>query len=206
MTKVTSPSPREGLRLRGKRESTESAEFMQEGESNLGEGDGLMGPRGRGNKSSQSQIQARRRRLTKLMGKGLSTGEAEIVLQREGFRGTDRVTLDRDLKDLHQRWAECNPEEFEKLREVQLRILERMEEFLLAEKIDLETAREWRAIRQDIAKLLGLNREVAPTVQVTVEAEPANMGLYNRFLHETRWVSLAKFQLIWDFIRTIEEM
>ena len=161
MTKVTSPSPHEGLRLRGKRESTESAEFMQEGESNLGEGDGLMGPRGRGNKSSQSQIQARRRRLTKLMGKGLSTGEAEIVLQREGFRGTDRVTLDRDLKALHQRWAECNPEEFEKLREVQLRILERMEEFLLAEKIDLETAREWRAIRQDIAKLLGLNREVA---------------------------------------------
>jgi hypothetical protein len=165
-----------------------------------------MGARGRGNKSSQSQIEARRRRLAKLMGKGLSTNEAEIVLQREGFRGTDRVTLDRDLKALHQRWAECNPEEFEKLREVQLRILERMEEFLLAEKIDLETAREWRAIRQDIAKLLGLNREVAPTVQVTVEAEPAKMGLYNRFLHETRWVSLAKFQLIWDFIRTIEEV
>lgn len=164
-----------------------------------------MGSRGRGNKSSQSQIQARRRRLTKLMGKGLSTGEAEIVLQREGFRGTDRVTLDRDLKALHQRWAECNPEEFEKLREVQLRILERMEEFLLAEKIDLETAREWRAIRQDIAKLLGLNREVAPTVQVTIETDPARLGLYDRFLQATRWVRLAKFQLIWDFIRSIEE-
>jgi len=164
-----------------------------------------MGARGRGNKSSQSQIQARRRRLTKLMGKGLSTGEAGIVLQREGFRGTDRVTLDRDLKALHQRWAECNPEEFEKLREVQLRILERMEEFLLAEKIDLETAREWRAIRQDIAKLLGLNREVAPTVQVTIETDPARLGLYDRFMQATRWVRLTKFQLIWDFIRSIEE-
>ncbi len=164
-----------------------------------------MGSRGRGNKSSQSQIQARRRRLTKLMSKGLSTGEAEIVLQREGFRGTDRVTLDRDLKALHQRWAECNPEEFEKLREVQLRILERMEEFLLAEKIDLETAREWRAIRQDIAKLLGLNREVAPTVQVNIETDPAKLGLYDRFMQATRWVRLAKFQLIWDFIRSIEE-
>jgi len=164
-----------------------------------------MGARGRGNKSSQSQIQARRRRLTKLMGKGLSTGEAEIVLQREGFRGTDRVTLDRDLKALHQRWAECNPEEFEKLREVQLRILERMEEFLLAEKIDLETAREWRAIRQDIAKLLGLNRELVPTVQVNIETDPARLGLYDRFLQATRWVRLAKFQLIWDFIRSIEE-
>lgn len=164
-----------------------------------------MGARGRGNKSSQSQIQTRRRRLTKLMGKGLSTGEAEIVLQREGFRGTDRVTLDRDLKALHQRWAECNPEEFEKLRQVQLRILERMEEFLLAEKIDLETAREWRAIRQDIAKLLGLNREVAPTVQVNIETDPARLGLYDRFMQATRWVPLAKFQLIWDFIRSIEE-
>jgi hypothetical protein len=164
-----------------------------------------MGSRGRGNKSSQSQIQARRRRLTKLMGKGVSTGEAEIVLQREGFRGTDRVTLDRDLKAFHQRWAECNPEEFEKLREVQLRILERMEEFLLAEKIDLETAREWRAIRQDISKLLGLNREVAPTVQVNIETDPARLGLYDRFMQATRWVRLAKFQLIWDFIRSIEE-
>src|SRR2546426_4764055 len=205
MTKVTSPSPREGLRLRGKRESTESAEFMQEGESNLGEGDGLMGPRGRGNKSSQSQIQARRRRLTKLMGKGLSTGEAEIVLQREGFRGTDRGTLDRDLKALHQRWAECNPEEVEKLREGQLRILGRMEEFLLAGKIDLETAREWRAIRQDIAKLLGLNREVAPTVQVNFETDPARLGLYDCFLQATHWVRLANFQLIWDFIRSMVE-
>jgi len=164
-----------------------------------------MGARGRGNKSSQSQIQARRRRLTKLMGKGLSTGEAEIVLRREGFRSTDRVTLDRDLKALHQRWAECNPEEFEKLREVQLRILERMEEFLLAEKIDLETAREWRAIRQDIAKLLGLNREVVPTVQLNVGTDPARLGLYDRFMQATHWVPLAKFQLIWDFIRSIEE-
>ena len=57
-----------------------------------------MGTRGRGNKSSQSQIEARRRRLAKLLAKGHSTGEAEIILQREGFRGTDRVTLDRDLK------------------------------------------------------------------------------------------------------------
>ena len=164
-----------------------------------------MGARGRGNKSSQSQIRSRRRRLAKLLAKGHSTGEAEIVLQREGFRGTDRVTLDRDLKALHQRWAECNPEEFEKLREVQLRILERMEEFLLAEKIDLETAREWRAIRQDIAKLLGLNREVAPTVQVNIETDPARLGLYDRFMQATRWVRLTKFQLIWDFIRSIEE-
>jgi len=164
-----------------------------------------MGTRGRGNKSSQSQIEARRRRLAKLLAKGHSTGEAEIILQREGFRGTDRVTLDRDLKQLHDRWAECNPEDFEKLRQVQLRILERMEEFLLAEKIDLETAREWRAIRTDIAKLLGLNREVVPTVQVNIEADPAKMGLYNRFLYETRWLPAAKYQLVWDFIRTIEE-
>jgi len=160
---------------------------------------------GRGNKSSQSQIEARRRRLAKLLAKGHSTGEAEIILQREGFRGTDRVTLDRDLKQLHDRWAECNPEDFEKLRQVQLRILERMEEFLLAEKVDLETAREWRAIRTDIAKLLGLNREVVPTVQVNIEADPAKMGLYNRFLYETRWLATAKYQLVWDFIRTIEE-
>ena len=164
-----------------------------------------MGARGRGNKTSRSHIQARRRRLAKLMDKGLSTSEAEIVLQREGFRGTDRVTLDRDLKQLHHKWAQCNPEEFEKLRQVQLRILERMEEFLLAEKIDLETAREWRAIRQDIAKLLGLNREVAPTVQVNFETDPARLGLYDRFMQATHWVPLAKFQLIWDFIRSIEE-
>src|SRR5438477_11515051 len=70
-----------------------------------------MGARGRGNKSSQSQIQARRRRLAELMGKGLSAGEAEIVLQGEGFCGADQVTLDRDLKALHQRRAECNPDE-----------------------------------------------------------------------------------------------
>ena len=114
--------------------------------------------RGRGNKSSRTQIRARRSRLAELLAQGVSTGEAEIILQREGFRATDRVTLDRDLKQLHAKWAECNPEDFEKLRQVQLKILEGMEEFLLAEKIDLDTAREWRAIRTDIAKLLGLTR------------------------------------------------
>ena len=49
--------------------------------------------RGRGNKSARTQIQARRRRLAKLLAKGVSTGEAEIILQREGFRATDRVTI-----------------------------------------------------------------------------------------------------------------
>jgi hypothetical protein len=44
-----------------------------------------------------------------------------IILQAEGFRATDRVTLDRDLKQLHAKWAECNPEDFEKLRQVQLK-------------------------------------------------------------------------------------
>ena len=161
--------------------------------------------RGRGNKSSRTQIRARRSRLAELLGQGVSTGEAEIILQREGFRATDRVTLDRDLKQLHAKWAECNPEDFEKLRQVQLKILEGMEEFLLAEKIDLDTAREWRAIRTDIAKLLGLNREVVPNVEVNITVDSARMGLYDRFLHETRWLPFSKYQLVWDFIRTIEE-
>jgi len=161
--------------------------------------------RGRGNKSARTQIQARRRRLAKLLAKGVSTGEAEIILQREGFRATDRVTLDRDLKQLHAKWAERNPEDFEKLRQVQLRMLERMEEFLLAERIDLDTAREWRAIRTDIAKLLGLNREVVPRVEVNVQTATEKMGLYARFLHETRWVPMAKLDLLWDFCRQIEE-
>jgi len=162
--------------------------------------------RGRGNKSSRTQIQARRRRLAKLLAQGISTGEAEIILQREGFCGTDRVTLDRDLKQLHAKWAECNPEDFEKLRQVQLKILEGMEAFLLAERIDLETAREWRAIRTDIAKLLGLNREVVPRVEVNVQTTPEKMGLYTRFLHETRWVPMDKLDLLWGFCRRIEEL
>jgi hypothetical protein len=89
---------------------------------------------------------------------------------------------------------------------VQLKILEGMEEFLLAEKIDLDTAREWRAIRTDIAKLLGLNREVVPRVEVNVQTIPEKMGLYTRFLHETRWVPMAKLDLLWHFCRKIEEL
>ena len=81
-----------------------------------------------------------------------------------------------------------------------------MEEFLLAERIDLDTAREWRAIRTDIAKLLGLNREVVPRVEVKVQTAPETMGLYARFLHETRWVPMAKLDLLWDFCRQIEEL
>jgi len=49
--------------------------------------------------------------LAKLMSEGLSAEEVEMVLQREQVRGADRVTLDRDLKALHQRRAECNSDE-----------------------------------------------------------------------------------------------
>src|SRR2546427_5637584 len=43
------------------------------------------------------------------------------------------------------------------------------------------------------------------TVQVNFETDPARLGLYDRFMQATHWVPLAKFQLIWDFIRSIEE-
>src|SRR5262249_9905881 len=38
---------------------------------------------------------------------------------------------------------------------------------------------------------------------ITVDSD--RMGLYDRFLHETRWLPFSKYQLVWDFIRTIEE-
>ena len=42
-------------------------------------------------------------------------------------------------------------------------------------------------------------------MQVNIETDPARLGLYDRFMQATRWVRLTKFQLIWDFIRSIEE-
>jgi hypothetical protein len=44
-----------------------------------------------------------------------------------------------------------------------------------------------------------------PNVEVNITVDSARMGLYDRFLHETRWLPFSKYQLVWDFIRTIEE-
>jgi hypothetical protein len=42
-------------------------------------------------------------------------------------------------------------------------------------------------------------------VNVNVGVDPAEMVGYQRFIHETRWLPESKYQLVWDFIRTIEE-
>jgi hypothetical protein len=41
---------------------------------------------------------------------------------------------------------------------------------------------------------------------VNLQTAPEKMGLYTRFLHETRRVPMAKLDLLWDFCRKIEEL
>ena len=87
-------------------------------------------------------------------------------------------------------------EAVEAYREGQLAMLELMETFLLGGSIAPEIAREWRAIRSDIAALKGLNAP-SRSLNITVETDPERMGLFARFLRETRFLSSEGYAELW---------
>lgn len=91
--------------------------------------------------------------------------QKEIALLAEGksqleiaeLLGLHPVTVCRNLKELRKQFEGATIKDFEVYRKGQLAVLEMMEEALLEGKLHPALAREWREIRSDIAKLLGLN-------------------------------------------------
>lgn len=130
----------------------------------------------RGNKSSAALIEARRTRLLELKQQGVSTVEAEEILQREGFPA-NRVTLWRDLRGMMVKFEANNTEAFQLLKKEQDEVLRKMEELLLTEQVHPDVAREWRAIRKDISELWGLDAP-AKSVTTRVDAVPLETNFY----------------------------
>jgi hypothetical protein len=152
-------------------------------------------------KQSRAVMAARQAKVIEAVKDGVP--QAQIAADQ----GVHPVTIWRDMQRLTEQFAKQNSGAFTEIRRAQLAVFELMEKSLLEGTIAEETAREWRGIRSEISKLLGLNVEQRSVVaHLHGEIDPAQLVGYRRFLHETRNVPEAKFQLIWDFIRTIEEL
>jgi hypothetical protein len=91
-------------------------------------------------------------------------------------RGSEILLRWRDIKSLQVKWKDANLETYEALVKSQLEALRQMEEGVVLGTVDAETARAWLAIRQEQAKLLGLNSDKdSPTFQLNVKG-PGGKG------------------------------
>lgn len=89
-------------------------------------------------KSDTSTIEARKNRLLELLSEGKSQVDAAEILRREGYPADDR-TIRRDVTSLRGQWGEVNTNQYELLREQQLREVEEDKAELqrLREKLDM---------------------------------------------------------------------
>lgn len=151
-----------------------------------------------GNKKSNSAIAKRRLEVAKRLPEGEKVGALAKEL------GVSRITLWRDIKKLTLQFSDASREAFQEYRQAHLKVLQRMAHAVLEQKVSPDVAGEFRKYQQDIAKLLGLNAEARSVVaHVSATIDPAQMGLYNRFLHETRNVPAERFEELWAFCRTL---
>ena len=154
--------------------------------------------RARGNKTSQAERELRRQKLLQLVKDNPQASLDQIADLLE----CGRTTLWRDLKTLTVNLATANLTEHQARVEAQEAALELMEKALLEERIEPEVANAWRQIRADIAQLRGLNAP-SKSISVKADADPQTMGMYRRFLHETRFVPLDAFEEIWALCRKL---
>jgi DNA-binding CsgD family transcriptional regulator len=105
----------------------------------------------RGNKSSEAAVALRQQKIIDMLNQGMS----QVQIAEE--LNVDRITVWRNLSELRKTLSVKNAEELAEYRNAQLAVLELIEEALLLNKIDATTAGEWRKIRAEVAKLLGLN-------------------------------------------------
>ncbi|HEY4052339.1 MAG TPA: HTH domain-containing protein [Terriglobales bacterium] len=150
--------------------------------------------RPRGNKTSKAEREARRSKALEVLKENPNASQQQVA---EAV-GVSRMTLYRDLKSLTLRLATANLAEHQQRVEIQEAVLELMEQALLEEKIEPEVANSWRQIRADIADLRGLNAPAKSlSVKVDASADPAQMGRWQRALHELRNVPDEKLDDFW---------
>ena len=110
--------------------------------------------RARGNRKSDAAVEQRREKVAEALGGGAKT-RAEIAAEV----GTNLAAVKRDLAALAQRFEGDAKAAFAEFRRAQLAVFELIEKNLVEGSVEPEVAREWRAIRSEISKLLGLNAE-----------------------------------------------
>ena len=93
----------------------------------------------------------RKQQAVKLLGEGKTQAQVARAL------GVTPVAVCLSLKELRKTMTTATQHDYEVYRKGQLAILENIEDALLENKVSPDVAREWRQIRADIAKLLGLN-------------------------------------------------
>ena len=137
----------------------------------------------------------RKQKAIELAGKGKS----QVQIAQE--LGVSQVAICKSLKELRRTMSAATARDFEVYRKGQLAILESIEDALLENKVAPDVAREWRAIRSDIARLLGLN---APDRSVSVNvATPADSGLTVEFLRRAHGLSDADMNKVFAFMETL---
>jgi hypothetical protein len=117
--------------------------------------------------------------------------------------GVSRTTIFRDLGALLVKFEAQNGPAYEQFKRAQLQIFELMERALLEGKIDTDVAREWRSIRSEISKLLGINSESRSVLQVSAAIDPEKLVGYRQFVYETRNVPAESFARIWQLCRDL---
>jgi len=144
-------------------------------------------------KSDTSTIEARKNRLLELLAEGKNQLGAAEILRVEGYPADER-TIRRDVQSLRGQWGEANVNEFNALREQQLReveedkadlrkLRERLESF-----VDPRDVIEWAlkiidrrdAIRQTEIKLTGTaapTKSISANVNADVQVIPIEQQL-----------------------------
>jgi len=148
------------------------------------------------------RVAARRARLMKLFAEGKSTRKAAKILQSEGFPAASKAIVARDLQAMSREAPAC-VEEARAEAEHELKALKKF--IAESDMSDSETVHGLLAIHDRIARLLGLD---APTksigVKVNADADPATMGLYARFLHETRHLNAEQTEQVFQYARSLK--
>jgi hypothetical protein len=144
-------------------------------------------------KSDTATIEARKNRLLELLTKGKTQVEAAEILRVEGYPADGR-TVQRDVRSLRGQWGEANLNQYELLREQQLREVEEDKAELrsLREKltgfVDPREVIEWAlkiidrrdAIRQTEIKLTGTaapSKSISANVNVEQQVIPIEQQL-----------------------------
>lgn len=126
------------------------------------------------------------------------TEEGKTQAQIARALGVTPVAVCLSLKELRKTMNNATAHDFAVYRKGQLAILESIEDALLENKVAPDVAREWRAIRADIARLLGLN---APERSVSVNVDTNNNpGLTVEFLRHAHGLSEEDMQRVFAFM------
>ncbi len=150
----------------------------------------------RGKPTTKAARAKRQAKAVGLMNDGIKPADIPGVL------GISRMTFWRDLQTITERFQSESADAVEQYKRAQLAVFELMERSLLEGQIDTDTAREWRGIRAQISKLLGLNApQRTITATVNADVDPTTLGRYSRFCHETRHLTDEQLEKVYEFAR-----